>query len=187
MRDGTATRERIEQTAMGLFVAQGVTETTIRDIAAGAGIAEGALYRHYRGKDELVLALFSRHYAAFAQRLDELQASRFHTRDKLAAMIEECCRVFDEDPVRFRFLLLVQHHSLQRVDGQDSPVEVVRSVLASGMERGEVPKGDADLACALVMGVIIQPATFKTYGRLPGPMRPLAGRLAAACWNVLQA
>ena len=42
MRDGTATRERIEQAAMGLFVSQGVSETTIRDIAHGAGVAEGA-------------------------------------------------------------------------------------------------------------------------------------------------
>lgn len=187
MRDGTATRQKIEKTAMGLFVSQGVSETTIRDIASGAGIAEGALYRHYRGKDELIHALFQRHYAAFAGRLDALQAHHSHIRDKLAAMIEECCRVFDEDPVLFRFLLLVQHHSLQRVEGKASPVEVVRSVIVDGMERGEILRGDADLATALVMGVIIQPATFKTYGRLPGPMRPLAGRLTAACWHLLQA
>lgn len=187
MRDGTATRQRIDQTAMALFVGKGVTETTIRDIAHGAQIAEGALYRHYRGKDELIADLFQRHYAAFARRLDALQDPRPHTRDKLAAMIEECCRVFDEDPVLFRFLLLVQHHSLQRVEGAQTPVEVVRGVLAQGMERGEILKGDPDFAAALVMGVIIQPATFKTYGRLPGPMLPLAGRLTAACWNVLQA
>jgi AcrR family transcriptional regulator len=187
MRDGTATRERIEQTAMALFVRQGVSETTIRDIAEGAGIAEGALYRHYKGKDTLIHDLFRRHAAAFADRLEALQATRPDTRDKLAAMVEECCRVFDEDPVLFRFLLLVQHPSLQRVEGRGSPVEVVRSVLAAGMDRGEIPKSDPDLATALVMGVIVQPATFKAHGRLPGPMRPLAARLTAAAWHVLQA
>jgi AcrR family transcriptional regulator len=187
MRDGTATRERIEQTAMGLFVAQGVSETTIRDIAQGAGVAEGALYRHYPGKDELIHALFSRHYAAFARRLDALQTTVRHSRDKLAMMIEECCRVFDEDPVLFRFLLLVQHQSLQRVAGPETPVEVVHQVIVQGIARGEIPKTDADLATALVMGIILQPATFKTYGRLPGPMLPLAARLTAACWHVLQA
>jgi AcrR family transcriptional regulator len=187
MRDGTATRERIEQAAMGLFVSQGVSETTIRDIAHGAGVAEGALYRHYPGKDDLIHALFSRHYAAFAHRLDRLQAAHPRSREKLAAMIEECCRVFDEDPVLFRFLLLVQHHSLQRVERPESPVEVVGKVIAHGMAQGEVPPGDADLATALVMGIILQPATFKTYGRLPGPMLPLAARLTAACWRVLHA
>lgn len=187
MRDGTATRERLEQTAMQLFVSKGISETTIRDIAQGAGIAEGALYRHYRSKDELILALFSRHYAAFAGRLDALQRRHGHTRDKLAAMVEECCRVFDENPVLFRFLLLVQHHSLHRVEAPDSPVAVVRAVLAEGMARGEILKDDPDLATALVMGAIIQPATFATYGRLTGPMLPRASRLVAACWHVLHA
>jgi AcrR family transcriptional regulator len=186
MRDGTATRERIGETAMALFVAKGVTETTIRDIAQGAGVAEGALYRHYPSKDELILDLFQRHYAAFAARLDALQAAQPRTRDKLAAMIRECCRIFDEQPVLFRFLLLVQHHSLRRVEGRGTPVEIVREVVARGMEAGDISAGDVDLATALIMGIIVQPATFKTYGRLPGPMSPLAPALTEACWRVLQ-
>jgi AcrR family transcriptional regulator len=188
MRDGTPTREKIERRAMELFVTKGVAETTIRDIAEAADIAEGALYRHYRGKDDLIVALFQQHYAAFADRLDELQAHRESTREKLRAMIEECARVFDTDPVRFQFLLLVQHHSMRRLsDSQSTPVEVVRRVLMEGMARGDIPKTDPDLAAALVLGLIVQPATFKTYGRLPGPMTPLARALADACWRVLAA
>jgi AcrR family transcriptional regulator len=187
MRDGTATRERIDQNAMALFATKGVAETTVRDIAQSAGIAEGALYRHYRSKDDLIVELFARPYRAFAQRLEALQATLPHSRDKIAAMVEECCRVFDQDPMLFRFLLLVQHQSLRRVEGEESPTEVVRQVIAGGMARGEIRKDDAELGAALVMGIILQPATFKTYGRLPGPMLPLAGRLSAACWNILQA
>jgi AcrR family transcriptional regulator len=188
MRDGTPTREKIERRAMELFVAKGVAETTIRDIAEAADIAEGALYRHYRGKDELILALFQQHYAAFAERLEALQAHRTDTRAKLSAMIDECARVFDTDPIRFQFLLLVQHHSMRRLsDSQPTPVEVLRRVLMEGMARGEIPNGDPDLAAALVLGLIVQPATFKTYGRLPGPMTPLAPTLTEACWRVLAA
>jgi AcrR family transcriptional regulator len=188
VRDGTPTREKIERKAMELFVSQGVTETTIRDIATAAGVAEGALYRHHRGKDELILALFERNYAAFAERLQALAAQQAGTREKLRAMVEECARVFDADPVLFQFLLLVQHHSLRRLDaGTATPVDVVRQVLRDAMARGEIPDGDPELATALVMGVIVQPATFKTYGRLPGPMMSLAPSLAAACWRVLGA
>jgi hypothetical protein len=90
--------------------------------------------------------------------------------------------------VRFQFLLLVQHHSMRRLgESQATPVEVVRRVLMEGMARGEIPKGDPDLGAALVMGLIVQPATFKTYGRIPGPMTPLAPALADACWRVLAA
>ena len=54
MRDGTETRKRIEAAALLLFVEKGVAETSIRDIAHSAGVAEGALYRHHAGKDDLV-------------------------------------------------------------------------------------------------------------------------------------
>jgi len=186
MRDGTPTREKIERKAMELFVAKGVAETTIRDIAEAADIAEGALYRHYRGKDQLIQALFQQHYASFAERLEALQAGEHGTREKLWVMIAECAHVFDADRVRFQFLLLVQHQSMRRLgDSQATPVEVVRRVLMEGMARGEIPKSDPDLAAAWVMGLIVQPATFKTYGRLPGPMTPLAPALAEACWRVL--
>jgi len=69
MRDGSATRRLIQQAALELFVAKGVGETTVRDLARAAGIAEGTLYRHYASMDALVWELFSTNYAAFARRL----------------------------------------------------------------------------------------------------------------------
>jgi|SRR5579864_513240 len=187
MRDGTPTREKIERSAMRLFVEKGVSDTTIRDIAQGSGVAEGALYRHYRGKDELIRTLFERHYLAFAERLGALAAAQRGAHAKLAAMVEECARVYDSDPVMFRFLLLVQHHSMPRLGtGKATPVEVVRRVLADAMTRREIARRDPDLATAFVFGLILQPATFKAYGRLPGPMLPLAQTLADACWRALQ-
>ena len=52
---------------------KGITETTVRDIAAAAGLAEGTLYRHFESKEELAWELFSTNYTAFAQELDRLQ------------------------------------------------------------------------------------------------------------------
>jgi len=188
MRDGTPTRERIERKAMELFVAKGVAETTIRDLAAAAGVAEGALYRHYQGRDALIHALFDRHYAAFAERLRSAERTERGTRAKLRAMIEECAEVFDTDPVLFQFLLLVQHHSMRRLDPDHaSPVDVVREVVAEGMAAGEIAKRDPELAAAWVMGLLLQPATFKVYGRIESRMLPLVDTLADACWRVLAA
>ena len=46
-------RPDIERAALRLFMTQGVRGTTVRDIAQGAGVAEGTLYRHWRSKRDL--------------------------------------------------------------------------------------------------------------------------------------
>ena len=51
-------RPKIEKAALELFIRDGVDAATTRNIADNAGVSEGALYRHYKGKDELALALF---------------------------------------------------------------------------------------------------------------------------------
>src|SRR6478752_4966354 len=104
----TNTRERIERAAIQLFVEKGVAATSVRDVARIVDISEGALYRHFAGKDELVWEIFERHYVAFASRLESLAAAETTARGKLAAMIRGFCQAHDEDPALFRFLLFVQ-------------------------------------------------------------------------------
>ena len=54
------TRERIVDTALRLFRDKGFDETTMRDVAAEAGMATGAAYYYFRSKEELVMALYAR-------------------------------------------------------------------------------------------------------------------------------
>ncbi len=186
MRDGRRTKERIARTALSLFVEKGITETTVRDIAGAAGLAEGTLYRHYAGKEDLAWDLFSTHYTAFARELEQVQAKHQALRAKLQAMIRQFCAFFDEDPVLFSYLLLAQHAQLKKVTPEmPSPVAVLRDVLAAGIEAREVPQTDPEVATALVLGVVLQVAVFKVYGRIPESLASLADPLVAACWRVL--
>ncbi|HEV7573933.1 MAG TPA: TetR family transcriptional regulator [Thermoanaerobaculia bacterium] len=54
------TRERILDAALSLFRQRGFDETTMRDIAAEAGVATGAAYYYFRSKEELVMAFYAR-------------------------------------------------------------------------------------------------------------------------------
>ena len=55
----------------------------MRDIARAVDISEGALYRHFVSKDELVWEVFERHYVAFAGRLDALAQAETTARGKV--------------------------------------------------------------------------------------------------------
>jgi AcrR family transcriptional regulator len=177
------TRDRIEQAAIRLFVEKGVAETTVRDIAGAVGLSEGALYRHFDSKEELVWKTFERHYIAFATTLQALAASESTTRGKLAVMIRGFCQAHDEDPVLFKFLLFVQHGQLAKLTpGTPTPVDVMRAVLDQAIAAREIPSQRADLATALVFGVVLQPVTFAAYGRLPFELGSMCDRLVAAAW-----
>jgi len=186
MRDGTLTKEKIQQTALRLFVEKGITGTTIRDLAAAAGIAEGTLYRHFDGKDQLARELFSENFTAFALELDRLQERHQGARAKLEAMIHQFCAFFDRDPVLFSYLLLAQHEQFRKLTPEmPSPVRVLRRVIEGGMKRREVPVMDANVATAMVLGLVLQAAVFKVYEGIEQSLSSLAPTLCEASWRVL--
>lgn len=53
-------RERIVSTAYDLFTRHGLRAIGIDRVIAGAGVAKTTLYRHFRSKDDLVLAVLKR-------------------------------------------------------------------------------------------------------------------------------
>jgi AcrR family transcriptional regulator len=177
------TRERIEKAAIHLFVEKGVTDTGVRDIARAVDISEGALYRHFDSKEQLVWMVFERHYVEFAHRLRTLADREVTVRAKVAAMIRGFCAAHDDNPTLFRFLLFVQHGQLAKLGSHTpTPVHVVRTVLERGIATGEIPQQPPDLATALVFGAVLQPMTFAAYGRLPVDMSSMCERLVAAAW-----
>ena len=182
------TRERINETALRLFAEKGVGQTTTKDIAQGAGVAEGTLYRHYEGKDDMIWRLFSSNYIHLADELDRLQRAETGLNAKIAAMVRAFCDLYEQAPDIFRFLFLAQHGQLERLTpGMNTPVQVVRDVIADAIERGEIPRQDPELGAAMVFGLVTQPAVFKIYGRLTAPLTALSDRLARACMHVLNA
>lgn len=188
MRSGSATKDKIKRSALTLFVEKGVDGTGMRDIAKASAITEGAIYRHFKGKDELVWALFADNYVAYAEKLDALQGAQHSTAKKIDAMVRGFCVFFDEDEILFRFLLLVQHGQLAKVtDAMHTPVQVVERVIGAGILAGEIAYKDATAATAAVLGIVLQTATFKIYGRLSGPMSTRADALVTACLGALGA
>jgi AcrR family transcriptional regulator len=188
MRNGTTTKQRIERTALGLFARKGIRETTIRDIATAARIAEGTMYRHYRSKDDLAHDLFVTNYVALGKELRQVQAKEATAENKIRAMIRYFCTVYEQDPDMFTYLFLARHDHMRSIDSRmANPYLVFRRVIRDGMNRGEIPTQDPDVAASMVMGVVLQVIDSRLLGdRIRKSISALAGTLADASWRVLQ-
>ncbi len=134
------TKARVERAALTLFVARGVAETTTREIAMAASIAEGTIYRYFPSKEQLALDIFLGHHRALAEALAEAQRPVTGLRDKIEAIVRCYCEWADRDWSLFAYHLLTQHLFLAMVpDGTPNPVDVVREVIVNAMTAGEIP------------------------------------------------
>jgi AcrR family transcriptional regulator len=69
---GSATRNRIIETATDLFASEGYAGVTIREVAARSGVTTGAIYATFRGKAELLVEAVR---ASIAIDLDDIPES----------------------------------------------------------------------------------------------------------------
>ena len=151
-----------------------------------ASIAEGTIYRYFPSKEQLALDLFLGHHRALAEALAAAHKPFKDLKAKIEAIVRCYCDWADRDWALFAYHLLNQHSFLIQVpDGTPNPVNVVREVISQAMKTGEIPRRNADLAAAAAIGVVMQPATYKVYGRFSGPLSAHVRFFADAAWAVL--
>jgi AcrR family transcriptional regulator len=101
------TRTKILEAALELFRERGFAESTMREIAAKAGVASGLAYYYFASKDAIVLAFYQRAKDELAPALEAAQKGK-SLRARLQAMIEARLEYFE--PNR-RFLGALMTHA----------------------------------------------------------------------------
>jgi AcrR family transcriptional regulator len=147
------TRRGLLTGAARAFAEHGVRGSTMRSIAAAAGVAKATLYNHFRTKDDVVGALL----AAELDRLAALAAAL--PRDQaLAALSDELGahpvlrRLADSEPEVLTALLSV-------------PPEMWAELTARLADALQVGADGAELAARWLLGVILQPGRSTTRRR----------------------
>jgi AcrR family transcriptional regulator len=187
MRDGGTTKTRIEAAALRLFAEKGVDATSVRDITSAIGVAEATLYRHFRSKEDLTRGLFLGNYAALAEQILAIGLSARPFAERIRDLVGMFTSLFDRDQPLFSFILLDQHRHLKTVPGhpETNPVEALAQVFRHAMEEGDVRRENPDILAALAMGLVLQPAVFRLYGRLDGALSDHQAMISDAILAIL--
>jgi len=175
------TRARIERAAAEAFARLGVDGATTRDIAAGASLSEGALYRHFPSKEALAAHLFETIHGRLAALIAQTGGARIDAAAR--AIVAGFAREADADWALFRFYLLNAHRFMGGAGA--NPVAALEARLADAMASGETPRADPALLAGLVIGPVHQTALQIAYGRLEGPLVRWSGAMTAAVLAIL--
>ena len=183
--DRTAeTRERIERAALKHFVEQGFADTSIRDIAGTAKISLGAMYNHFKKKEDLAWELFINGWNEMGQELRRRARSEPGLPGKLRSMAEYVFRRFDEDSLLVAYVFSYRHQHIRMVrSSRGNPYIMFRMVIAEAMRRGEIPHGDLELKTGIVVGGFTHAIDFRN--RLKGPLAEWARPAADLCLKML--
>ena len=89
------TRRKIYQAAMEMFREKGFEETTMRDIAAKAGVALGGTYYYFSSKDAIVLAFYHEMQQASTSAVSDALAEKKKLKDRIHAVLDERIKLLE--------------------------------------------------------------------------------------------
>jgi AcrR family transcriptional regulator len=91
-------REHLIDTAIKLFAKHGFHATGIDTILAAAGVSKKTLYRHFRSKDDLILAALRKYDGIFRNNfMHEVEARAVAPKDRLLAVFDVARAWFEDN------------------------------------------------------------------------------------------
>jgi AcrR family transcriptional regulator len=173
-RQAAATREHLVAAARQRFTEQGYAATSIEDIVQRVGVAKGALYHHFSGKDALFRAVYEAVLAdvvsavmAAASAEQEPWAS---VRAGLSAFLDACL-----DPAFRRIVILesvsVLHPEVREAEIGQIELPMLRTVLTPLAAGAALPGVAIDPLAHVALGGLYGAALFIARSPDPGAAR----------------
>ena len=159
-------KQRILDAAISVFIENGFEETSLREIASAAGLTTGAIYHHFRNKDELFYhAVKEAMY--FAQKLSEKdESSNIKSAENMLNEISNKVRERMSKVNEQRLLVLLIGYVLSKGGSLSESLkqdynEIINKVAdmyfyAFGIENEDYKKSLATILIAALDGVAMQ-------------------------------
>ncbi len=178
MRKGDLSREQILRAALQVFIKKGYHGTSITDLCEATGFTRGALYHHFKDKDELYhqsLGLFfeearipewiENEFLGFSERLErsftDIEASRSRIQDKVGVESDDAILLFYtflyEATRRYpEYQAAIDHYD-------DQKQEQLGRVIMQAQEKGEIRADQDPFLLAIELDALLQQLTYLRF------------------------
>jgi AcrR family transcriptional regulator len=177
---------KIMRSAVHLFVERGIDGTSVQDIARRAGVSVGALYRHFKSKEDLAYHLFTTHLSDFTLELATRVARVAGMKDKIHVYISTCFEAYESERDLFTFLILSEHQSLRKYPSSlRHPGHVAVDLVKEGLAAGDLRPLDPYVAASILVGSIIRLCVVRVHGTLDKGLVGETDAVTDSLWRAL--
>ncbi len=168
------TRQRLVEAARELLEEGGYAAAAVQAVADRAGLAAGALYRHFPSKAELFVEVFRDAAHKDIQAVDEAAASGGCIERLEAAVAAHARRALRRRRLAWALLYEPVHPLVdaERLVYRRKYCRHMAGLLRQAIAAGEIPEQNVEFSAAAVVGAIAE--------SLVGPLSPVAGQVASA-------
>ena len=189
-RDGVATRQRLLRAGLELFTTVGFRATTTPEIAARAGVAEGTIYRHFTGKEELLIEAYREAQAWGLEQVKGPEGDKMlPPRERLLGVAKRLVSAGEADPAMTRMLLRRREEGYLDDGAREAARqfrEALQQIVASGKSDGLVRAGPADLWTSVWLALVAF-AAERVSAKDWSPDHPQVALTLEAAWDAISA
>lgn len=159
-------KQHILESAMSVFALKGFEDASMREIAAAAGLTTGAIYHHYKNKDDLFYDAV-KEAAYFVHKLSKKnEDSKLKSNDEILAEISNRVRERMSKEIEQRLMILLAAYALSKGGRikekyKQDYTEIIQKVAemyfyAFGIENIDYQRSLAAILVAALDGIAIQ-------------------------------
>ena len=182
-------RHQIVSTARRIVATQGMASLTIQELAKEVGVSEGAIYRHFKSKDEILLVLIQELERSLLEAISESARPKEGNLDQLKHLFQRHFSVLERRN-GISFVVIAEALRLGDPAVKQATRQMVErylgsiaAILKTGVETGEIDERvDTTAAALMFLGMIQASVTLWSFNSRAHPL----AKHSASLWTMFK-
>jgi len=183
----TTTKERLTAAALRLAAEHGINGASVRRIAKAAGVTEGALYRHFKSKDDLWREIYTQFVSEIIREKEHLIQRNLPARQSIHEWVRLTYDFFDSQPDAFTYVLLMPTSVAAHLgEVYNEQGKLFIRLIRNFQQSGQIRSMDPELALSHFSGILLNVPRLINEGVLPGPATRYVEEVSDAAWRLFR-
>lgn len=179
-------RQQVLDTVLVLFAERGYFATSIQDISRESAVSVGSIYHHFGDKVGIARALYQALSDRMSNRISWISARNASVHDQCRGIVEALFEMTEREPLVMDFMLYAKHKDFlpdEKPICSSRPFELMRTIVAAGMESGEIRRMDVMVASTSLFGGPIRMIVARLDGVLQAPLSRHLDEVWGCAWR----